>query len=70
MAKKTKKATYAVVIKEEAKVVDNPVEKSPVVCLLSKGQKVKILSRPKKFYGVGISNSVVGFIKREDVTTE
>lgn len=71
MAKRTKKEDYAVIIKEEAKVVDNPEEGSPVVCLLSRGNRVKIISKPnKKFYGVGISNSVVGFINREDVTTE
>ena len=72
MAKKTKKEEYAVVISEEdAKVLDNPVDGSPIICELAKGRKIKIISKPnKKFYGIGISNSVVGFIRREDVKTE
>lgn len=71
MTKKNKKEEFAVVIKEEADVTDNPVEGSPIVCLLSKKQRVKIISKPnKKFYGVGISNSVVGFVRKDDVKTE
>ena len=70
--KKTKKEEFAVVTsKEEAKVFDVPEEGAPIVCELSSGKKVKIISKPnKKFYGVGISNSVIGFIKRDDVKTE
>ena len=72
MVKKTKKKEFAIVIsKKDVKVIDNPVAGSPVVCELSKGTKVKIISKPnKQFYGVGISNSVVGFISRNDVKTE
>ena len=72
MAKKTKKEEYAVVVSEkDAKVLDNPTEGSPIICEVRKGRRVKILSKPnKKFYGVGISNSVVGFIHRDDVKTE
>lgn len=72
MIKRSKKEDFAVVISEkDARVLDNPVEDSPVVCELSKGKRVRIISKPnKKFYGVSISNSVVGFIRRDDVKTE
>lgn len=69
MAKKTKKDEWGVVIsKKDVKVLDNPVEGSPLVCVLPVGQKVKIISKPnKKFYGVGVSPSVVGFVQRTDI---
>lgn len=72
MIKRSKKEDFAVVISEEdARVLDNPVEDSPVICELPKGKRVRIISKPNKsFYGVGISNSVVGFIRRDDVKTE
>ena len=69
MAKKTKKVEWGVVISEkDAKVFDNPEEGSPLVCVLPVRQKVKIISKPnKKFYGVGVSPSVVGFVQRTDI---
>ena len=72
MVRKIKKEKFAIVISEkDAKVLDNPMVGSPVVCELSKGTKVKIISKPnKQFYGIGISNSVVGFVARKDVKTE
>ena len=72
MAKKTKKEEWGIVISEEdAKVFDNPEEGSPVVCELTKGQKVKIISKPnKKFYGIGVSPSIVGFIHKADIKVD
>lgn len=72
MAKKTKKEEWGIVISEgDAKVFDNPEEGSPVVCELAKGQKVKIISKPnKKFYGIGVSPSIVGFIHKADIKVD
>lgn len=69
MAKKTKKEEWGTVIsKGESKVYDNPVDSAPMVCVLVPGQKIKILSKPnKKFYGIGVSPSVVGFVHRTDI---
>ena len=69
MAKKTKKEEWGIVIsKKDARVIDNPEEGAPLVCQLPTGAKIKILSKPnKKFYGIGVSPSVVGFVHRTDI---
>lgn len=76
MTKKNKEEYVVVLAKtfpklKDAKVLDNPVDDAPVVCEIAPGKRLQIISKPnKKFYGVGISNSVVGFIRRDDVKTE
>ena len=56
---------------EEANVLDAPEEGSPIVCQAKAGTKVVILSKPnRKFIGIGVSHSVLGFVKKEYVKTE
>lgn len=76
MIKKNKEEYVIVLAKKlpkpkDAKVLDNPVDDAPVVCEIAPGKRLQVISKPNKnFYGVGISNSVVGFIRRDDVKTE
>ena len=56
---------------EETKVVDSPEEGSPTVCQIKAGTRVVILSKPNKRYiGIGVSHSVLGFVKKEYVKAE
>lgn len=71
MTSKKQKSSYGIINRKEVNVVDNPRKGSPLVCQLKMGDKVKIISKPNKYYyGVGISNSVVGFVSRDYVETE
>lgn len=67
-----KKIDYGKIVNcKEADVIDNPKKDSPLVCQVKAGNMVKIISKPNKYYyGVGISNTVVGFILREYVKVE
>lgn len=67
--KKTKKIERGVIANcEEARVVDVPEDTAPIVCQLSAGTKVKIISKPnKRYYGIGVSPSVIGFVNKEFV---
>ena len=72
MITKKKKSNFGVVIgEEEIDVLDNPEEGAPKACQISPGRKVKILSEPnKKYYGIGITKSVVGFVLKKNIKVE
>ena len=68
----TKKIKFGRIVDcEEAKVLDSPEVGSPVVCQIKAGTRVVVLSKPnKKFVGVGVSHSVLGFVAKEFVKAE
>ncbi len=72
MTVKKKKNSYGIIINcDEASVLDTPEDGSPLVCQLKAGDKVQILSKPNKnFFGVGISNSVIGFVSKKHIKAE
>lgn len=71
-AKKQKKIEHGVIVDcKEADALDLPEDGAPIVCQLSAGRRVLILSKPnKRYYGIGISPSVVGFVRKEFVKAE
>lgn len=55
----------------EAKVLDTPEVGSPLICQLSAGKRVKIISKPNKtFVGIQVSPSVYGFVKKDFIKAE
>ena len=69
MARKTKSG-YGVIVNsdKEVKVLDAPELGAPLVCQIPVGTKVKIVSTPNKsFYGIGVSQSVIGFIPKDNI---
>ena len=72
MILKKKKIDYGIIVDcKEANVLDTPEKGSPLVCQLKAGDKIKIVSKPNKYYyGVSVSNSVTGFVSREFVKVE
>lgn len=68
----TKKIKFGRIVDcEEAKVLDSPEIGSPIVCQIKAGTRIVILSKPnKKFVGVGVSHSVLGFVEKEFVKAE
>lgn len=72
MAMKKKNSGY-IVSKDgrDVKILDNPEINAGLVCEIPDGIKVKIVSKPnKQFYGIGVSESVVGFVQKEFLKVE
>ena len=71
MMVKKNKTSYAVVVNTElANVLDFPEDKAPIVCQLSPGEKVEIISKNKKYYKVQVSPSVTGYLDKDFVKVE
>ena len=72
MISKRKKSNWGTIVNcEEVDVLDSPEIGSPLVCQLRAGKRIKIISKPNKnYYGVGITNSVVGFVEKDYVEAE
>ena len=72
MISKRKKSNWGTIVNcEEVDVLDSPDIGSPLVCQLRAGKRIKIISKPNKnYYGVGITNSVVGFVEKDYVEAE
>lgn len=72
MISKRKKSNWGTIVNcEEVDVLDSPEIGSPLVCQLRAGKRIKIISKPSKnYYGVGITNSVVGFVEKDYVEAE
>ena len=72
MISKRKKSNWGTIVNcEEADVLDSPEVGAPLVCQLRAGKRIKIISKPNKNYiGIGITNSVVGFVKKDYIETE
>lgn len=68
----TKKIKFGVIVDcEEANVLDSPEAGSPIVCQIKAGTRVVVLSKPnKKFVGIGVSHSVLGFVAKEFIKAE
>lgn len=67
VAKKTNKTEYGVIVNcEFADVLDTPEQGAPLICQLNAGRRVKKVSKPnKRFVGVEVTNSVIGFVDKE-----
>lgn len=72
MIRKKKDDKYGRIVNcSEANVVDTPEIGSPIVCQLSAGKRVKIVSKPNKNYvGVQVSPAVYGFVIKEFIKAE
>ena len=52
-------------------VLDNPTVGSPTIWQLRPGRVVQVISKPnKKFIGIGITNSIIGFIPKDNLKVE
>lgn len=72
MIAKKKNSNFGVITNcEEARVLDAPTEKAPLVANIPAGKKVKIISKADKaFYEISVLPSVTGFIDRKFVKVE
>lgn len=72
MTTKKKTSDFGTIVGEnDADVFDNPTVDSPKVCQIKPGRVVRILSKPnKKFVGIGITNTVLGFVQKENIKVE
>lgn len=56
---------------KDVDVLDNPAVGSPKICQLRPGRVVQVISKPnKKFIGIGITNSIIGFIPKDNLKVE
>lgn len=72
MISRKKNSEWGIIVNcEEARIYDSPDKSAPLVCQLRAGKRVKILSRPNRdFVGIGVTNSVVGFVLKDYIKAE
>lgn len=72
MITRKKKSNYGRIANcKEVRVLDTPENGAPLVCQIRAGKRVKVISKPNKnFIGIGITNSVVGFIPKDNIEME